>query len=361
MLAVAAVAAAVLAPSANAAAGMVNPQIAGLQVALRAWGMYAGAIDGIAGPRTASGLHRFQRKMGIPAGVADARTRAKLGPLGRPLFGSRNLHRGDFGWDVSVLQFVLARAGLYQGALDGYLDGTTAAALRSYQRTVHLTVDGVAGPRTLASIAYHARVPVRPRPASSAPPATRMTVVYVVRSGDSLTAIARRYHTSVRALARMNRLDPSKVLLIGTHLRVPGAAPPASLPDASPQEVRSLLDAWSARFGVDDHLVRALAWMESGYQPKLVSSAGARGVLQLLPETKQYVATVILGKPLQPGVSGDVEAGVLLLKHLLGAFNGNEHLALAAWYQGERAVRTDGIYAVTKPFVSDVLALKARM
>ena len=357
MLAVAAVAAAVLAPSANAAAGMVNPQIAGLQVALRAWGMYAGPIDGIAGPLTARGLHRFQRRMGLPAGVSDLRTRAKLGPLGRPLFGSRNLRRGDFGWDVSVLQFVLARAGLYHGAFTGYLDATTAAALRHYQRTAHLAVDGVAGPRTLASIAYRARVPVRPRPAATA----TASVIYIVRAGDSLTAIARRYHTSVRILARINHLDPTRVLLIGKHLRVPGAAPPASVPNASPQEVRALLDSWSTRLGVDTHLVRALAWMESGFQPKLVSSAGARGVLQLLPATKQYVATVILGKPLQPGVSGDVEAGVLLIKHLLGSFGGNEKLALAAWYQGERAVRTNGVYAVTKPFVSDVLALKARM
>ena len=36
-------------------------------------------------------------------------------------------------------------------------------------------------------------------------------------------------------------------------------------------------------------------------------------------------------------------------------------LALAAWYQGERAVRRRGVYEVTKPFVADVLALRARM
>src|SRR5437588_6287523 len=163
MLAAAAVAAAVLAPSAGATGGSVNPQIAGLQVALRAWGRYAGPIAGIAGPLTATGLHRFQRKAGLAPGVADARTRAKLGPLGRPLFGSRNLHRGDFGWDVSVLQFVLTRAGYYDGALDGYLDASTATALRRYQRAARLVADGVAGPRPLSAIARRANVPVRPR------------------------------------------------------------------------------------------------------------------------------------------------------------------------------------------------------
>jgi hypothetical protein len=49
------------------------------------------------------------------------------------------------------------------------------------------------------------------------------------------------------------------------------------------------------------------------------------------------------------------------LSHLLSVFNGNEHLALAGWYQGERAVRASGPYKVSKAFVADVLALKRRM
>ena len=52
---------------------------------------------------------------------------------------------------------------------------------------------------------------------------------------------------------------------------------------------------------------------------------------------------------------------VLYLRHLLHAFRGNERLALAAWYQGERAVREHGVYPESKPFVANVLALRARM
>jgi LysM repeat protein len=355
MLLAAAAAAVVLAPSASASVGgEVNPQIAGLQVALRAWGLYNGPVDGISGPLTAAGLHTFQRKMGLPTGVADVPTRVKLGPLGRPLFGSRLLERGDFGWDVSVLQFVLHRAGLYHGALDGYLDRSTQVALRRYQGRAHLSVDGVAGRATLASIATRASVPVRPRSV------TPSRLVYLVRSGDSLTSIARRFRTTVAALARLNHLDPSRTLLIGTRLHVPRAIAPARL-GTSPSQVRSLLDAWAGRLGVDPRLVRALAWMESGYQTRLVSSAGACGVLQLLPSTRAYVSAVVLGKPIPRTVDGDVEAGVALLRHLLTTFNGDQQLALAAWYQGERAVRTNGVYKVTKPFVADVLALRARM
>jgi soluble lytic murein transglycosylase-like protein len=122
-----------------------------------------------------------------------------------------------------------------------------------------------------------------------------------------------------------------------------------------------MLDAWAARLGVDPHLVRALAWMESGFQTNLVSSAGARGVLQTLPTTRVYVETVLAGHPIPHTVDGDVEVGVLYLRHLLQVFGGDERLALAGWYQGERAVETYGVYKVTKPFVADVLALSRRM
>ena len=113
----------------------VNPQIAGLQVALRAHGLYLAQIDGIAGPRTAAAVQAFQRKHGLHVGVADAATRRALGPLGVPLFGSRVLRRGDFGWDVSVLQFLLTKRGAYNGALDGYLGKETATAMRTKRRT----------------------------------------------------------------------------------------------------------------------------------------------------------------------------------------------------------------------------------
>ena len=116
------------APTVHAAG---NPQIAGLQVALRAHGLYLAQIDGIAGPKTAAAVHVFQRKHGLPYGVADAKFRAALGPLGRPLFGTRILKHGDFGWDVSVLQFLLTRRGVYSGALDGYMGRETATALKA--------------------------------------------------------------------------------------------------------------------------------------------------------------------------------------------------------------------------------------
>jgi len=343
--------AAFLLPAAAQAAA--NPQIAGLQVALRAHGLYLGPIDGLAGPQTAAAVHAFQHKKGLPVGVADTRTRLALGPLGRPLFGSRTLRGGDFGWDVAVLQFLLTRRGVYDGALDGYFGKETAAGLRKYQRQMRLTADAVVGPRTLSTIVTKDRVPIR----THAPVAAQ---VYVVHAGDNLTQIAQRYGTTVAALASANHIDPAQPIVIGKRLQVP-ARPAAPALVAQQSDVRAMLDAWSGRLGVDPHLVRALAWMESGYQTRLVSASGAVGVLQTLPSTRDYVETVLLGRRVPRTVDGDVEIGVALLKHLLTVFNGNERLALAAWYQGERAVRKVGLYKVTTPFVDDVLALKQRM
>ena len=125
--------------------------------------------------------------------------------------------------------------------------------------------------------------------------------------------------------------------------------------------MRTILDSWSSQLGVDPHLVRALAWMESGYQTTIVSPAGAVGVLQTLPTTREYVEDVLKGGSIPRTVDGDVEVGVLYLKHLLAVFHGDEALALAGWYQGERAVREHGPYKVTRPFVANVLALRTRM
>ncbi len=327
-----------------------GPQQAGVQVALKAAGLYRGSIDGEVGPLTRSAIEAAQRKAKLAVtGVVTARTRAALGPLGRPLFGSRTIVAGDFGLDVSVLQFLLARAGLYHGALDGYMGAKLEAAVRAFQQRTRLSVDGIAGPLTLARLSKGSR---------TAHPAARQ--IYVVAPGDSLTAIAAHFEVSIGTLATLNHLDPARPLLIGTRLSVPVHAAHASLV-AMPTEVPTLLDSWAQRLGVSQDLVRALAWMESGYQPDVVSSVGAQGVLQVMPTTRDFVEQVLVGHPLPQTLDGDIEVGVLYLRHLLSQFNGDTNLALGAWYQGETAVRQFGLYPVTKPFVTDVLALQARM
>lgn len=337
--------------AAAAPAGALNPQHAGLQVALRAQGLYDGPIDAIVGPGTVAGIRAFQRTHGLRVtGIADARMRRELGPFGTPLFGSREVSRGEFGWDVAVLQFLLVRHGI-DVPVNGYADGPTVRGIRRYQRELHLAPDGIAGRATFTALGLQTRIPVRATVRVS-------TRLYVVKPGDSLTAIARRSHTTLGKLAQLNDLNPSHYLLVGAKLRLPASVSTAA---TSATAVRASIDGWSARYGVNASLARALAWMESGYQNDVVSSVGAQGIMQLLPSTWSYVETVLIGHPVPHTADGNVEVGVALLHHLLGAFGGDERLALAAWYQGERSVRKIGVYKESKVFVADVEALKARM
>jgi LysM repeat protein len=338
------------------AGATLNPQHAGLQVALRAQGLYLGPIDAIIGPKTVAAVRKFQRVHGLRVtGIADVKTRRQLGPLGTPLFGSRTLVRGKFGWDVAVLQFLLNRHGI-RVPVNAYMDAPTAAGLRRYQRTMRLNTDAVAGPATFAALGLQTRVPVR---------TVRTTTQrrYVVKPGDSLTAIAHRHGTTLAKLAHLNGLDPAKPLLIGVRLRLPAAVRtvPTAASATNASSVRDSLDRWAAHFGVDPSLARALAWMESGYNNSVVSSVGAQGIMQLLPTTWDYVEQVLIGHAVAHDADGNVHVGMAYLSHLLTAFGGDEHLALAGWYQGERSVKATGPYKVSKAFVADVLALKQRM
>ncbi len=269
-----------------------DPQVAGLQVALRAKGLYAGTIDAIRGPLTIQGVRDFQRAHHLRVtGHASRRTRGALGALGRPLYGTRLLERGEIGWDVAVLQFLLVRRGIAV-PVDGHFGGTTLRGVRRFQRQARLIADGMVGPMTRAALAGHA------------PPPRRV---------DSISS------------------------------------------------VEALLDHWAAHYGVNVDLVRGLAWMESGYNNRLVSSTGARGIMQIEPYTWRFVETVLIGRHVRHGPSGNIHVGVAYLHHLLGDFGGNTRKALAGWYQGERAVRTHGMYRDTRVFVRDVLSLAARM
>jgi LysM repeat protein len=301
-------------------------------------------------------VRAFQRGHGLHVtGIADLGTRRELGPLGTPLFGSRTLYRGKFGWDVAVLQFLLNKHGV-RVPVNAYMDHPTVAGLRRYQRVMHLKADGVAGPATFTALGLQTRVPVK---------SVGMLTLsrYVVKPGDSLTAIAHRHGTTLSKLAQINKLNPAHPLLIGTKLRLPMAvrSAPTAVSATNASSVRSSLERWAAHYGINPSLARALAWMESGYNNDVVSSVGAQGVMQLLPSTWDYVETVLIKSKVSHDAEGNVHVGLAYLNHLLNAFNGDEQLALAAWYQGERAVKAHGPYKVSKAFVADVLALKQRM
>jgi peptidoglycan hydrolase-like protein with peptidoglycan-binding domain len=324
--------------------------VAALQIGLRAQGLYGGTIDGAAGPLTKAGLIRLQLTHGIRAtGRVGAKTRRALGMFGRPLLGQRQLWPGLVGWDVSALEFRLTRYGLPRAEVDGRFDLETAAALRRFQQASSLTPDGIAGKQTFHALAR--KVTRHPKPA-------RLSV-HVVKAGESFFSIAAHYRVSPWQLAKQNRLRLTGVIVPGQRLRLPKGATTAArvrVP-ASRDDVRASLNHWSRVYGVDPTLSRALAWMESGFQEDVVSNVGAVGVMQLLPETWQWVDVVLLGRRTPRTADGNVRAGVRYLRWQLDQFHGDVKLALSGWYQGARAVREIGLYSDTKQFVAVVLML----
>src|SRR5213080_4681107 len=124
-----------------------SADVAALQVALYARGLYAGDVDGLPGPTTEVALRAFQRHARLAAdGIAGPRTRRALGRHGRHPYGSRTLRRGRVGWDVAALQFRLELHGFPSGEVDGGFGWHVVAAVARFQRWAGLAVDGVAGP-----------------------------------------------------------------------------------------------------------------------------------------------------------------------------------------------------------------------
>jgi murein DD-endopeptidase MepM/ murein hydrolase activator NlpD len=135
------------------AAAMGNPEVAALQVALHGRGLYAGTIDGVAGPGTSRAVRVFQRQAGLAAdGVAGPATRRALGRRWRRRLGTRQVRVGMSGSDVASLQFLLAWHGFPSGPMDGGFGLRTDAALRRFQRWARMAADGVAGSRTVAAL-----------------------------------------------------------------------------------------------------------------------------------------------------------------------------------------------------------------
>ncbi|MDX6723686.1 MAG: hypothetical protein QOD44_508 [Solirubrobacteraceae bacterium] len=148
-----------------------SADVAALQVALRARGLYAATVDGVSGPATADGVRRLQARRRLAVdGVAGPATRRVLGWRGRPNLGARPVLAGSRGWDVAALQFLLARAGFPSGPFDGDAGPRFAAALRRYQAWAGLPPDGVAGPATIGRLgAAPPRSPLRLQMPVSAP------------------------------------------------------------------------------------------------------------------------------------------------------------------------------------------------
>lgn len=128
---------------------------------------------------------------------------------------------------------------------------------------------------------------------------------------------------------------------------------------ASRAEVRRLVVKRANHHGVNPDLALAIAWMESGWQQKRISSAGAVGVMQVMPATGRWMSGYVGRKLHLRNLHDNVTAGVVLIKLLRE--DAGVRYTVAGYYQGLAGVRRFGMYDSTKRYVATVLALKKRI
>ena len=228
------------------------------------------------------------------------------------------------------------------------------------------------------------RIPGSVTPATTS---TTTEATHVVRSGETVTGIARQYGTSVRALVARNELPGNGFVVEGRRLAVPkttrtvrgstgattvtvrGSSPAASaarhraelsrrdLP--SKAEARALVADAARRHGVPVSLAVAVAYHESGFQQRVVSGVDAIGIMQVLPRTGKNLEDDA-GRPLDLLDARDnTTAGVLLLRELLRS-EGDRDAALAGYYQGVGSIAAKGILPQTRDYLRSIQVLEQR-
>jgi soluble lytic murein transglycosylase len=140
------------------------------------------------------------------------------------------------------------------------------------------------------------------------------------------------------------------------------AAPrPDDLVPADREYLRPILIRYAQENGLPADLVMALAWVESSWRKSVVSDAGAVGVMQLMPNTVEYVSKKLLGlksnlDPKNP--TSNVRMGTRYLKHLVAQNRGSLRQALIAYNQGLTSLQANGSYTMAERYADRVLALR---
>jgi soluble lytic murein transglycosylase-like protein len=301
-----------------------------------------------------------------PLALAAAPSQAALPHLVRP---------GETLWSIAAANNLTTRT---VAAYNGLTVDAHVIAGRTIM--VPTVVQGAA----VLSGAAGTGAPAQTSPASAPPPQG----AYIVRRGDTLSGIAARSGVSTSQVAWMNGLSPSRPLLAGSPLKLPTGSPlanreavtaqavqtpvggvaarPQVVPSAAPyptatRTTSSQIGQIAAANGVPASLASAVGWQESGFNNGMVSSANARGVMQVMPGTWQWIQQHLSSSPLDPASTSDnVKAGVLYLRQLLNDSGGNPQMAVAGYYQGLDSVRRQGMLPSTQKYVANVLALRSR-
>lgn len=204
--------------------------------------------------------------------------------------------------------------------------------------------------------------------AASTATTTDTGVIYVVQSGDTLSEIGVRVGASSRQLAEMNGLADRHTIRVGQKLHVPasggissvGTASYPQLPDrivSRPERMAliGVFEHWAAANELPVDLLMAVAWQESGWNNAAISSKGAVGVGQIMPNTGVWVAADLIGRPELDTTNPEdnIRISARYLRWLLD-YTGDETLAIASYYQGPGSVGQGELFESTTSYIENV-------
>jgi len=230
------------------------------------------------------------------------------------------------------------------------------------------------------------------------PPAAA-AVPHTVGAGETLWSIAAANNFTTRALAAANGLSEDAQVVLGSTIQIPseveaaaalGAGETSAEPAAEEEQTTTTesardddpnlnvdaassvhphptnervsaeqVGAVAAPQGVSPSLAKSVAWQESGFNNAAVSTTGARGVMQIMPPTWEWIDDNLAEGPLDSASAHDnIRAGAMYLNYLRRAA-GDERKALASYYQGLDSVKRDGLLPETELYVDSVQAHQA--
>jgi LysM repeat protein len=276
---------------------------------------------------------------------------------------------------------------------------TVSAIAKRYGTTVAAIVSANGlDSRAFIRVGQTLTVPGAGATATAAPAATTTAGggSHTVASGETVSAIAKRYGTTVAAIVSANGLDSRAFIRVGQTLTLPGAGAGATAAPASSgtqlvgntflgrtyapsvvasanankasliamgvpskADMQARVASTARAMGVDPALAQAIAFQESGFNHTSVSPANAIGTMQVIPTSGEW-ASQLVGRDLNLLDPDDnVVAGVAIIRQLVRT-SPDLSTAIASYYQGASSVKRNGMFSDTRRYVANVQTHMAR-
>lgn len=153
-----------------------------------------------------------------------------------------------------------------------------------------------------------------------------------------MTAVERQLMSVERQRAAIQQNYPAPFAGMGQNMAsAPPVTSPADCPAMTPADVKPIITREAEKHKLDTRLVQAVVETESAYSPCAVSSAGAMGLMQLMPATAESLQVT---DPFDP--NQNITAGTAFLKQMLERYGGDVAKALAAYNAGPARVDAAG-------------------